>query len=264
MILPTVVRNTSFSLTVLALPLVSAAQGMGPGGPPMQGSFEGVIGLGAVHAPEYLGSDLHKTRALPLLSARWRNGFFAGFPSGVGYNFAVDEPLQYGLAVRAALGREEDDSIYLRGMGEIKARPELGGFASYTLNDVTLRTSLSYGAGNGRDGLALNAGINFGLPLSPGNIVALSFDATYVNDAFMRDYFGVTNAQSRTSGYSLYTPSAGLRDMQAGLSYMRILAPRWNLTAGLRGTQLLGDAKDSPLTRSANTWSATLGVAHRF
>jgi MipA family protein len=262
MLLASLLRKTSLSLVALTLPALGMAQGMG--GPPMQGNMEAMFGLSAIHTPEYMGSDLYKTRGLPLINVRWRNGFFLGLPAGIGYNFAVDKPLQYGLAVRAAMGRDENDSIYLSGMGDIDTRPELSGFASYTLNDVTVRTSLGYGAGNDRDGLVWNAGITLGLPLTQRDRFSLSFDATYVNDAIMRDYFGVTNAQSRNSGYSLYTPSAGMRDVQAGLNYMRILAPRWSLTAGVRSTQLLGDAKDSPLTRENNSWSASLGVAHRF
>jgi MipA family protein len=254
--------------TLCALTAITAAaaqpgwaQGMGP---PMQGSFEARVGLGVAHAPEYLGSDRYETRALPLLNMRWRNGFFAGFPSGIGFNFAVDQPLQYGLAVRADGGRDENDSIYLRGMGDIQSRPELSGFASYTLNDVTLRASLNYGAGNERDGLSLNTGITFGMPLAPRHLLNFSVDTTYVNESTMRSYFGVTNAQAQGSGYSLYTPTAGFRDVQAGLNYMHIFTPQWSLTAGLRATQLLGDAKDSPLTRSTNSWSALVGVGYRF
>ncbi|MGL4576987.1 MAG: MipA/OmpV family protein [Casimicrobium sp.] len=246
-------------------PAVVLAQGMeiGPS-PPMRTDFEGMIGLGVNYSPEYLGSDEHKARALPLINARWRNGFFAGFPSGIGFNFAPEKPLQFGLALRADLGREESDSDYLRGMGDIEARPELSGFASFTLNDVTLRTSLSYGSTNDRKGLLLNLGGVWGAPLTNSSRLAFTLDTTFANEEYMQSYFGVTSAQSIASGYNIYSPGAGMRDVRLGVNYLYLFSREVSLNAGLTAYQLLGDAKDSPLVRSANGVSGRVGLSYRF
>jgi MipA family protein len=257
-------RYTLITITA-ALPICAAAQGaeMGPS-PPMRANFEGLIGLRVNSSPEYLGSDQQKTRAAPLLSARWHNGLFAGFPSGIGINFAPEQPLQYGLAVRADMGRDESDSDYLRGMGNIKTRPELAGFANFTLNDVTVRTSLAYGSTDERKGLVWDFGMAYGIPLTRNSRLSFSVDGSFVNEEYMRAYFGVTSAQSFKSGYSIYSPGAGLRDVRLGVNYMYMFSREISLMAGLRAYQLLGDAKDSPLVRSTNGVSGQLGVAYRF
>ncbi|MFM2398088.1 MAG: hypothetical protein RL341_245 [Pseudomonadota bacterium] len=248
-----------------ASPVIVLAQGMeiGPS-PPMRSEFEGMIGLGVNYGPEYLGSDELKARALPLINARWKNGFFAGFPSGIGFNFAPEKPLQFGLAVRADLGRKESDSDYLRGMGDIKTRPEYSGFASFTLNDVTLRTSLNYGSTNDRKGLLLNVGGVYGVPLTKSSRLAFSLDTTFANEEYMQSYFGVTSAQSIASGYSIYSPGAGMRDVRLGVNYLYLFSREISLNAGLTASQLLGDAKDSPLARSASGVSGRIGMSYRF
>jgi MipA family protein len=264
--MPRYIRSRyAFATVAAVLPMLATAQGaeLGPA-PPMRSNFEGLVGLGVVNGPEYLGSDQQKTRAAPLLSARWRNGVFVGFPSGIGINLAPEQPLQYGFAVRADLGRDESDSDYLRGMGDIKTRPEFTGFANFTLNDITARTSLSYGSTDKRKGLTWDFGAAWGIPLTPKNRLNISLDGTFVNEEYMRAYFGVTSAQSAASGYSIYSPGAGLRDVRLGVNYMYIFSREVSLLAGLRAYQLLGDAKESPLVRSATGVSGQVGVAYRF
>jgi outer membrane scaffolding protein for murein synthesis (MipA/OmpV family) len=55
-----------------------------------------------------------------------------------------------------------------------------------------------------------------------------------------------------------------LRDVRLGVNYLYQFSREISLNAGLTAYQLLGDAKDSPLTRSANGISGRLGVSYRF
>jgi MipA family protein len=248
-------------------PITAGAQDAGGAPPdgPMTNDFEFVFGVGASYRPAYLGSDEHKTSALPLISARWRNGFFAGV-GGIGYRVALSEALSAGLMVGLSRGRDEDDADALRGMGDIKNRAEYGAFASYRFAPgLSLASSVRYGSGNDRDGLLADLALRATVPLgSRHHRLFAGLTATYANRESMQSHFGVTAAQSLTSGYGVYSPSAGMRDIALNVGYGYSITNNATISLGVTGRALQGDAKDSPLTRKANSASANLMFAYRF
>ncbi|TAG50259.1 MAG: MipA/OmpV family protein [Betaproteobacteria bacterium] len=261
--------HLALAAATLGLGAVSgaAAQGAG-GGPsdaPMTTDFEFMLGVGAVYGPVYMGSDKYKASALPLLSARWKNGFFAGV-GGVGYRLALSDALSAGLMVGLSPGRDESDADALTGMGDIKNRPEYGAFASHRISrGLSLAGSIRYGSGNDRDGLLVDVGLRAMVPLGgPTHRLMAGLTATYANEASMKSLFGVNATQSLASGYTLYTPSAGLRDIALNVGYGYSITNNAIVNFGVTGRALQGDAKDSPLTKKANSASANLMFAYRF
>jgi outer membrane scaffolding protein for murein synthesis (MipA/OmpV family) len=51
------------------------------------------------------------------------------------------------------------------------------------------------------------------------------------------------------SGYPVYTPGAGPRNLQFGATANHFFAGRWIAVGGLGIGRLLGDAADSPIVR---------------
>ncbi|MGL4230340.1 MAG: MipA/OmpV family protein [Casimicrobium sp.] len=251
----------------LCAPVFVSAQDAGGAPPdaPMTKDFEFMLGVGASYRPAYLGSDEYKTSALPLLSARWRNGFFAGV-GGIGYRLALSEALSAGLMVGLSPGRDEDDADALRGMGEIKNRAEYGAFASYRFAPgLSLASSVRYGSGNDRDGLLADVSLRAMVPLGSRNHRLMAgLTATYANRESMQSLFGVNATQSIASGYRSYSPSAGLRDIALNVGYGYSITNNATISVGVTGRALQGDAKDSPLTKKANSASANLMFAYRF
>jgi MipA family protein len=231
---------------------------------PMSKDREIVLGLGAAYQPDYMGSDNHKVRALPIVMVRWRSGWFAGV-NGVGYRFSSGSPLSYGVQLGFNPGRDEDDSNALRGIGDIKARPELGAFASYQLmRGVSITSMLRYGSGNERDGMVLDVGVRGMLPLQGGHRIVGGVSTSYANRAYTESFFGVTPAQALTSGYRVYAPGGGIRDVSVNVGYGYAFTPDITMMTGVTYRALQGDAKDSPLTRSANNTSANVLLTVRF
>jgi MipA family protein len=218
-----------------------AAQDAGGAPPdaPMTKDFEFVLGLAAAYRPAYLGSDKYKTSALPLISARWRNGFFAGV-GGVGYRLTISEAFSAGLIVGLSPGRDEGNADALLGMGDIKNRAEYGAFASYRFApSLSLASSVRYGSGNDRDGLLADVALRAMVPLANRN---------------HRLFAGLTAT----------APSAGLRDVALNVGYGYSISNNATISLGVTGRALQGDAKDSPLTNKANSASANLMFAYRF
>lgn len=79
-----------------------------------------------------------------------------------------------------------------------------------------------------------------------------------VNADTMQAFFGVTAAQAAASGYAPYRPQAGVRDLRANVALPYQVMPRWSMTAAVSVDTLVGDARDSPLTRDASTVSGVL------
>lgn len=249
----------------LLMPQRAQAQdGLPEGDAPMSGASEFRLGLGVAHGPAYLGSDERKTRALPLIAARWRNGWFAG-TGGVGYRFGGDSPLSWGPRLTIDPGRDEDDADALRGLGDIKTRPELGVFASYALMPgLRLGSSLRYGSGNDREGLLVDLSVRGMVPVSSTVRLTAGLTATLANTKSMQSQFGVDAEQSLRSGYEIYNPGSGLRDVGLQAGGLANLGPRTTLMLGVHGRSLMGDAKDSPLTRERNSVGAMATVAFRL
>ena len=230
-----------------------------------EGDGEGSVGAVVISAPEYMGSDQRRILALPSVDYRWKNGWFAGFSNGVGYLFPSPPDMQFGLRVAADMGRKESRSDALDGMGSVNPRPEAGVFFNYfPTREVFLTSSLRYGAGNDRDGLQIDLGAGYSTQLSAQWRGAIGVAATYVNGNFMQAYFGVTPQQAATSGYAVYTPGAGFRDVRLNASLTYLIDAKWSLTGALTVSSLQGDARDSPIVFETTPVSGIVALSYGF
>lgn len=225
----------------------------------------GTIGVALLAGREYPGSEASRVRLLPSLDYQWRNGLFAGVLNGVGYNASSRPDLAWGVRVTADFGREERRSAALAGLGDIEARPEFGAFVSWQPSRAfSLGASLRWGSGNGRDGLLVDAGAGWSTALGPALRLGASLATTWANAAYAQAYFGIDSAQAVRSGYGVYTPAAGVRDVRVGATLVYRLVPAWSLAASVTRTELLGDAKRSPIVRAAGSTSAVLALGYSF
>ncbi len=225
----------------------------------------GVAGAVVLSGREYQGSDESRVRLLPGIDYQWSNGFFAGVINGLGYNASRQPDLAYGVRVTADFGRKERRSTALRGLGDIEARPEFGAFFNYLpTRSVTLNSSVRFGSGNERQGLLVDLGAGWSTSLRPNLRLSTSLATTWANTEYLQDYFGVDAAQAVQSGYGVYRPGSGLRDVRVGATLVYRLTPAWAVTGSLTRTELLGDAKRSPIVREQGTTSALFTVGYNF
>lgn len=229
------------------------------------GQDGGSVGAALLNSREYQGSDERRTQVLPLLDYQWANGWFAGTGNGLGYNFSRSPQFQYGLRLTADMGRDEGRSVALRGLGDVDAKLEGGAFFNYLLpQGFVLSSSVRYGAGQNGRGVVIDLGAGWSSPLGPKWRLGAGAALTVANADYMQSLFGVTAAQSVRSGYGVYTPDAGVRDLRASASLSYALSPRTTITGATSVSTLLGDARGSPLTRRTSTWSSVLAVSRAF
>ena len=214
----------------------------------------GALGFGVFGGQKYLGSKETRVMPVPVIDYQWSNGFFAGTGNGVGMNFSRSPQVSYGLRLTADFGRDEDLSPVLNGMGDVKARPEFGGFLNYSLDrSFVLTSSLRYGAGNDRKDMQVDLGAAYSAMLAPQWRIGFGAAITLVNADYMQTHFGVSAAQAARSGHAVYKPGSSLRDARANLSLTYAIDQRMAITGALSARALQGDAKDSPLSRKANS-----------
>lgn len=225
----------------------------------------GTAGLAAIATYEYRGSDERRVLVVPVIDYQWANGWFAGVTNGIGFNFSNTPGVQYGFRVTADFGRDEGRADVLRGMGDIDPTGEAGAFLNYALAGGWLLTSsVRYGSGNDNKGLVTDLGAGYSSRFASRWRLGAGTTITFTNAHYTQSHFGVTNAQSVTSGYPAYAPGAGARDVRANLTLTYAIDQRASVTTVLSMSRLLGDAADSPLARKHDSTSAVVAFAYAF
>src|SRR5688572_16375192 len=107
-----------------------------PGAQTVKKDWDIRLGAGAQFQPDYEGSDDYEVSPVPLVMINYRDLVFLRGPM-LGANLFTwqgprdSDKLQIGPLVRYQFGRDEDDNDDLRGMGDIDAAVEVGGFINY-------------------------------------------------------------------------------------------------------------------------------------
>jgi outer membrane protein len=259
-------RVAAIALACLALPcipvLAQSADTQSQAAPASGGMF----GLGVAYVPRYQGSDESEIRVLPLLEYHWANGIFIGGENNtvLGMQFSEASGLRYGIGLGVSGRRKENTSRALSGMGDIANKPTLNAFVKYALTkEFALNSNMQLGAGQDRNGNSIQVEGSYAIRLNPSLQLSLNVGASYANAAYMQEYFGVSASQARTSGYRAFTPSAGLRDVTAGVRLSYQINPSWTLLSGISNASLSSDAKDSPVVRQANSQKVFIGFGFR-
>jgi outer membrane scaffolding protein for murein synthesis (MipA/OmpV family) len=229
------------------------------------GKDGGTFGAAVVAAYEYQGSDVRSTLVVPLLNYQWANGWFAGVTNGIGYNFSNSPQTQYGLRLTADRGRKESRASALRGMGDVDPAAEVGAFFNYSLPEgLFFTSSIRYGAGSEHNGLVIDLGAGYLTEIAPKWHLGAGAGITLANAHYMQSFFGVTGAQSAASGYAVDKPGSGARDVRANLALTYSFEQKTSVTAALSASDLLGNARDSQLTRKRTSESVVIAVNHAF
>jgi outer membrane protein len=174
-----------------------------------------------------------------------RGGFVAG-PLG-GYN----------------LGRDEDNDDALDGLGDVDGGVVAGGFVGYRVGPVLFDTSFHNTFGDD-GGYLIRFGAEVERPLRERLLLTARIGATYADEDYMQNYFGVNAAQSAASGLAEFDADAGFKDVFAEVGLKAQLDANWEARASVRYSRLLGDAADSPIVESEDQFTTLLGVAYKF
>lgn len=260
----------TLAAAALMLPFAAAAQQQGQ--PSAKKDWDIRIGAGALYQPEYEGSDNYEVSPIPLLMINYRDMvFLRGTTLGANaFTWQGPRPsdkLQVGPLVRYQFGRDADDSDDLRGMDDIDAAVELGGFITYSIGPWSTGLTLFQDVSGAHEGFTAKLSAGHRHTFSPKLRLRSEIYSTWADESYTETYFGVTAAQSARSGLRRYQPEGGVKDIGLALDLDYSLTEHWTVTGRLGYKRLLGDAADSPLVEdrgSANQLSGGLSLSYRF
>lgn len=238
--------------------------------------FEGAVGLVADYGPEYGGSAKSGWGFRPAgfvrygrISVSGSGGFTTrnndDVERGVAAELLKKKEWRVSLSGRWTTGRQASDSHALAGMGDIQATLlarlrttwDPPGPWHYTL--AVNADTLGHGSGWLAD---LDASRQW--VLAPTTRLQFGASVSFGSETYMQSWYGVTPEQALRSGYAVYTPGNGLRDVRTGLTLHHELGPRWDSFIGVHASWQIGAAARSPIVEQRLGWSLGSGLVWRF
>ena len=238
--------------------------------------WEGAIGPMFSLSPEYQGAAHHKLSLTPgfyLRRGRYSISNQSGFVTrraddvfrGLGVDMVQNDRVRVNFALRLDNGRHSSDSPALAGIQNVRRTIRMRSSATWQLAEGWKVAAgwntdlLGHGGGN-----LIDVGAGHDRRISPRIVWNVGGGFTWGDGRYMRSYYGVTPEESVASGYPVYTPGSGLRDVTLGTSFRMEIDPRWTALWGASVSRQLGPAAQSPFTPSQRQWSLNGGIGWRF
>lgn len=266
--------RTTLALCTTAAALAAGAAHAAPWWP--EGDVDGAVTLVSSWGPEYLGASKRGLSLRPGFYLRWgrvsvSSGGGWATPRrdddirGLGLEVSRSDHHRISLGLRFDSGRRESSSDALAGMGDVRRTVRARLSASWQpVPDWEFRAAWTVDAFNRGGGNLLETKVERDWTLNPNLHLSSGAQVTVGGPRYMQTYFGVTPEQSARSGYPVFEPSTGLRDLTLYATLRAELAEDWVATGGVAWTRVLGDAARSPLTQRKGYGSASAGLGWRF
>lgn len=229
------------------------------------------VGAGALVRPTFSGSDRYTSAPLPLVDIKWHDMISLGY-NGLDLYWHRDAfQIGAGLAIDPGRDTRHANTVSmmptderLSGMGKIDISPGLKVFASYQLGAINLAVSAVKYQGNQNKGLTAHFGVSAPLRLGAGFTLTPHAAATWADRKYTQTYYGVTALQSFRSTFPVFYAKAGMQDVNGGLTLTYAFNRHWYTSFDATATQILGDAKKSPISFSNLSVTGMTSVGYHF
>ncbi|HUZ72568.1 MAG TPA: MipA/OmpV family protein [Stellaceae bacterium] len=221
------------------------------------------VGIGMAVLPLYEGSSRYRAVPAPSFDIRYKDIAFASSGDGVGVNILHGKTYRAGIAVGYDLGRDEDVSGRLRGLGNVEGAPEVRLFAEGVVLPFVLTADLRRALG-GNEGLIGDIGAYVPVVARNDLIVFLGPSVTFADDRYMQSYFGISSAQAAAAQFPVYHAQAGFKNFGVGASAIYFFSDHWFLDGDLSLERLVDSAGNSPIVQDRNQFAASLIMGYQF
>ncbi len=266
-------RHLAAGITALSLLCVAdMAAAQSADEPATATGWSGSLGIGTVSAATYLGSPNRRTIGVPFVELAYTSesmGRFQLGQQGAAWIFPEVAGFTVGVQLAGDPGRYErkhDDLIpygdaRLEGMSDVKSSAEAGVLVGYGPVSLSVRQSLG---SKGHEGLVADVGVEHGVQINDRLAMSVGVGARWADDDYMKSFFGVTEAQAQASRFDAYTAGKGINSAEASAMAEYRVKGAWYMMARVNYSQLLGDAKDSPISEENGSATGFLGVTRKF
>jgi outer membrane scaffolding protein for murein synthesis (MipA/OmpV family) len=219
--------------------------------------------LGAVAAPEFLGSDTIATKPLPLLDVNYKGRLFLSSQQGIGWNAWRKRTLRAGPRITFDFGRLAADAPSLAGLPDINIGTEVGLFLESFVAAWRFKGDIRKEIGGGHAGLLLNGEAAWGNRWTKNTSLILGMRATYMDDTYAESYFSVAAANA-TGNRRAYAAAGGFRDVNGYVQIIYDFNQAFYVATEFRATMLMQQAADSPITETDAFVAGSLMLGYRF
>ncbi len=233
------------------------------------------IGLGIGYVSVYEGADEQKSSALPVFGVKWNNTVYFNPKEGLGVYLFRIHGLRISSGIGYKLGRDEDITDDLHGMGDIDDSFLMNFKLEYG-KPVSVFVSSSKHIG-GSDGVEARFGIKSIVPIGlltgskpndgnsvKGPVLMYGISAEWADDKYMRSYFGISSIQSSRSGLEQYKAKSCFKSVDVNLGLIFPLADKWRVGIRTAYSRIINDAADSPLVKKKDQVSGGVSVSYHL
>jgi outer membrane protein len=251
------------------LPGVALAQADGPFAP-IAGPWTVTVGIEGRVMPSFPGSDRAVLAPFPTFDLR-KAGTPRRFSSprdGIGVAVINEGQFRFGPAANFVLSRRESDDPALVGLGNVDWTLELGVFAEYwALPWMRTRVEVRQGVYGGHHGTVADFTADGVWAATPALTMSAGPRLSVASGEAMQPYFGVTPAQSITSGLPAFSAKSGVRSYGAGAQARYEWSQQWASKLFVEYDRLTSDAARSPIVSqigSPNQTTIGFGLSYTF
>ncbi|WP_299074456.1 MipA/OmpV family protein [uncultured Paraglaciecola sp.] len=221
------------------------------------------IGLGVASLPEFDGAKENEIRVLPIINIRYGRLTIGGI-NGIGYEVANVKGVRFSATTGYFRGRNENDALYLRGVGDIDSSITAGMAINKSFGPFRLGFKANRDFSDDVGGLTASLSAGFSHRISQQLVVSIGTSLSWMNSNHAAGVYGISNQQSLASNLPLFEAKSGLKNVGVSLVGLYFIDQHWSITTMLRQSALLGDAKASPISLGNSPYFVMSGFSYKF
>ncbi|MBB96524.1 MAG: MltA-interacting MipA family protein [Rhodobacteraceae bacterium] len=217
-----------------------------------------ILGGRVESEPTFEGSDENEIEALPTIILTY--GRLQLGPDLIAVNLLTTDSYYGTIDLSYDGARDADDLV---GFADIDDGLILGAELGYRSGDARVFLLLDRYF-DGAEGTTASLGFEYEWDVSRRFSWSAGASITYADNNYMTGYFGVTPAQSASSGRAIHDASSGFQRVDINLTARYALTQNWFVYGELGLGQLLGDAADSPIVQDKTQSTFAFFFGYRF
>ena len=227
----------------------------------------GELSLGLTRGTQsYFRGVLLSPRTDPLIVANVEKGrWFASTVNGAGYKLWHDDSLTLGVSANYMPGRREASEARYRGLGDVAGTLTAYGFFEWqpVREVLTVYGNVAQSARRAT-GRLTTLGATLALPLAKDVYAFVDGSANFADAAYLQSYYGVTAAQSASSGLARYAPSAGSLNNSLALGLQFDFGSQYSVVASAGNVRMSNAVLGSPMLAQRSYASVNVFLTRRF
>ena len=231
-------------------------------------SIPTVIGAGVGSVPDYKGSSNNTWGIAPYFRHQFAGERYIQLNvTELSLNVLNDRMFRFGPVINYHFGRDDDvDDPLVARMREIEGTLEAGVFGEVAWvdrgnprNRFILGATVLFDTGNEYDGWRARVSARYWQQVAQAIDLHIGAGLWYGDGKYNNTYFGVNPANRGLSGLRFYDAGSGVNEYFLTLGGVMYFSREWVGMAGLRLSQISGDAKDSPVVADRGDKSQFIG-----